>query len=88
MTIEMSKKEKASKQVVLQEVEGNYSKGLELPLKKRVRFRDWIVDEDNKIWNLVDEIREPYYARDQPEDPIENTRFEINRNVLLALFRL
>ena len=38
----------------------------------QLRFRGWIIDEDDKVWNPVDKVREHYYARDPPEDPIEN----------------
>jgi len=38
----------------------------------RIRFRGWIIDEDDEVWNPVDEIREHYYARDPPEDPVKN----------------
>ena len=38
----------------------------------KVRFRGWIIDEDDKVWNPVDKVKEYYYARDPPEDPIRN----------------
>ena len=38
----------------------------------KLRFRGWIMDEDDKVWNPVDKVREYYCARDPPEDPIEN----------------
>jgi len=38
----------------------------------QIRFRGWIIDEDDEVWNPVDEVKEHYYARDPPEDPLEN----------------
>ena len=38
----------------------------------QLRFRGWIIDEDDKVWNPVDKVKEYYCARDPPEDPIEN----------------
>ena len=38
----------------------------------QIRFRGWIIDEDDEVWNPVDKNKEHYYARDPPEDPVEN----------------
>jgi len=38
----------------------------------KMSFRGWIMDEDDRVWNPVYKVKEHYYARDPPEDPIEN----------------